>query len=66
MKASFQLILIAARLWPVLAIGAVLTPAPEKLPAPERAQDDCRYHFAVKSEQFSRELADRVRPLASK
>jgi hypothetical protein len=66
MRAAFQWILIAARLWPVVAIGAVHTPISEKSPTPKRAQDDCRYHFSMKSEQFSRDLADRVRPLASK
>ena len=65
MRASFQLILIAARLWPLLAVGAMLTKAAENSPQPK---SDEHGHFAVcmKSEQFLRGLVDRVRPLASK
>ncbi|HLW35135.1 MAG TPA: hypothetical protein VKS98_05705 [Chthoniobacterales bacterium] len=58
MKAAFQFILIAARLWPLLAVGAAFTTAAENPPPPKAA--------FVKSEQFLRELVDRVRPLASK
>jgi hypothetical protein len=91
MKAALQLALIAARLWPLLAIGAAFTTAAQN--SPGRKADEARYpkpdgalsikikapkktfvalagggHFAVftKSEQFLRELIERVRPLASK
>jgi len=65
MRATFQLILIAARLWPLLAVGAMLTTAAENSPQP-KSDEHGRVAVCLKSEQFLRELVDRVRPLASK
>jgi len=77
MKAALKLILITARLWPLLAVGAALTTAaenspqyPDSIKAPQKASVSVESggHVAVvaKSEHFLRELVDRVCPLAFK
>jgi hypothetical protein len=58
MKAAAQLIVIIARLWPLLAVAAVLTPAGQNSPRQKT--------FDQKSKQFLRDLVQRACPLASK
>ncbi|HJT45773.1 MAG TPA: hypothetical protein VJ721_05815 [Chthoniobacterales bacterium] len=59
MRSTLQLMVIAARFWPLVAIGTAFT---------SPAQNSAPSNFAVcmKSKQVFRELVDRVRPLAFK
>lgn len=62
MKTAFQMILIIGRLWPLLAVGAVISTAAQNSPQPKTDQGDYRKLEGIKV----RELVERVRPLASK